>query len=133
MPVDSTLSAGAYTFFVRATDSVLNTDQTPASRAFTVDSTPPDTTITGGPNPVGNNASPSLSFNSTEANSTFECKLDTSLAPGTYASCTSPKPYTSLADGSYTFSVRATDTALNTDPTPATRAFTIDTNAPELP
>jgi hypothetical protein len=37
----------------------------------------------------------------------------------------SPVSYPSLADGAYTFSVRATDTAGNIDPTPATRAFTI--------
>jgi hypothetical protein len=44
---------------------------------------------------------------------------------GSYQSCTSPATYNSLADGSYTFSVRAIDGANNVDPTPATRAFTV--------
>ena len=40
-----------------------------------------------------------------------------------------PKSYTDLADGDYTFQVRAIDAASNTDPTPATRSFTVDTAA----
>ena len=44
---------------------------------------------------------------------------------GTYQSCSSPAAYNSLADGSYTFSVRAIDAASNIDATPATRSFTI--------
>ena len=38
-----------------------------------------------------------------------------------------------LADGAHTFEVRATDSAQNTDPTPASRAFTVDTSAPAAP
>lgn len=96
------------------------------------DTTPPDTVIDTGPSGATNNASPSFTFHSTEVGSTFECKLDgPGATTGTYASCTSPKNYSSLADGSYTFSVRATDAASNTDLTPATRSFTVDTTAPQ--
>jgi hypothetical protein len=46
---------------------------------------------------------------------------------GSYAACSSPKTLAHLADGSHTFSVRATDPGQNTDPTPATRTFTVRT------
>ena len=79
-----------------------------------------------------NSTSPSFAFTSTETGSTFECKLDgPGATTGTYASCTSPRAYGPLADGAYTFSVRATDAAGNVDATPATRSFTVDTAAPD--
>ena len=41
-----------------------------------------------------------------------------------------PKSYTSLTAGSHTFYVKATDSAGNTDLTPASYTWTIDTTAP---
>jgi hypothetical protein len=104
-----------------------NIDPSPASYTWVIDVTPPDTTITGKPAAVTNITSGSFSFASTEANSTFACKLDA----GSFGSCTSPKTYGSLSAGSHTFQVRATDPAGNTDPTPATYTWTIDTTAPD--
>jgi hypothetical protein len=86
------------------------------------DTTPPDTNITANPTNPTTSTNASFSFTSTETGSTFECKLDA----GAYGSCTSPKAYSSLATGSHTFSVRATDAASNTDPTPATYTWTIN-------
>ena len=63
----------------------------------------------------------SFAFTSSESGSTFECKLDTAA----WATCTSPKAYNGLTTGSHTFSVRATDAAGNTDSTPATQTWTI--------
>jgi hypothetical protein len=127
----ASLAEGSYTFNVRATVGG-STDSSPATRAFTVDTTAPDTSITAGPSGPTNNASPSFSFSSTEGGSTFECRLDgPGGATGTYAACASPNAYSGLAAGSYTFNVRARDTAGNQDASAATRAFTVDTTAPD--
>ena len=88
-----------------------------------MDTTPPETTIDSKPNALTNSTSASFEFSSNEANSTFECKLDS----GAYESCTSPKNLTGLSEGSHTFSVRATDAAGNTDATPASYTWTVDT------
>jgi hypothetical protein len=90
-----------------------------------IDRTPPDTTITGGPS--GNsNSSPTFTYTSSEAGSTFECNLD---ASPTWQQCNGgSKSYSHLAPGLHTFYVRATDGAGNTDPSPASRTFTVEVN-----
>lgn len=96
--------------------------------AFSVDATPPDTTLTGGP--VAPTAATSASFGlgSTEAGSSFECRLD----GGAWGACTPPKSYSGLASGSHTFDARAIDLAGNVDPSPATRTWTINTALPAV-
>ena len=121
---------GTHAYVARATDLAGNVSGNSNTRTVRVDTTAPETTITGGPNGPTNNTTPSFTFTS-ESNTTFECRLDTAVAQGTYAACTSPKAYSTLAAGSYTFIVRATDAAGNVDPTPASRAFTVDTTPPE--
>ena len=121
------LTDGAHTFEVRATDGVGNTDPTPASRTFTVDTTPPDTTITDGPTGTTADNTPTFTFTSTEGGSTFECRVD----GGTFTPCTSGLTLPALTDGAHTFEVRATDGVGNTDPTPASRTFTVDATAPD--
>jgi hypothetical protein len=44
--------------------------------------------------------------------------------------CSSPQSYASLSDGAHTFHVRAVDRAGNTDGSPATYSWSIDTSAP---
>ena len=132
----TSLSNGSHTFEVKAKDGAGNVDATPASRTFSVevpppppdDTTPPETTIDSGPSGTVNSSSASFAFSSDEAGSTFECKLDAS----TFASCTSPKAYGGLSNGSHTFEVRATDAAGNTDATPGSRTWTVDTNATKV-
>ena len=68
----------------------------------------------------------SFAFSSNEGGATFECRLD----GGAWGACSSPKSYSSLAEGNHTFHVRATDAAGNVDPTPATFTWTVDTIAP---
>ncbi|MGY4543303.1 myo-inositol-hexaphosphate 3-phosphohydrolase [Arthrobacter sp. UYNi723] len=90
------------------------------------DTTPPDTSITGGPSGTSGSTSAEFTFTATEPG-TFECALD----GGAFEGCTSPKTYSDLAVGSHVFAVRATDAAGNVDPTPAERTWVIDTSAPQ--
>jgi Ca2+-binding RTX toxin-like protein len=123
------LGDGAHTFDVRAKDPAGNIDASPASRSFTVDTTPPDTSITAGPAGGSTTTSntPTFSFTSPDATATFECRVDA----GAFASCTSPRTTAALSDGPHTFDVRAKDPVGNTDPSPASRSFTVDTTAPD--
>ena len=118
----SKLADGPHSFEVRATDLASNTDPTPARRDFTVDTTAPQTTITSGPSGLTNDASPAFGFSADEPGSSFECRLDSQ----SWALCSSPQSYSDLPDGPHRFEVQAS-LAANTDPTPATRAFTVDT------
>ena len=121
----SGLSAGGHTFAVRATDPAGNTDPTPATHSWTIDLTAPETTIQSGPSPSTSLTSATFTFSS-EAGAAFECRLD----GGAFGGCTSPKIYTGLHEGTHTFAVRATDSAGNTDPSPAIRPWTIDLIGP---
>ena len=114
------LEDGDHVFLVRATDSVGNTDQTPESRTFTIDTTAPQTTIDAGPSP--------FRFSSSESNSTFQCRLDDAA----FTTCTSPKDLGTLPEGSHTFYVQATDAAGNTDQTPASETFVVDRTGPAV-
>src|SRR5262249_50668989 len=92
---------------------------------------PPDTNIVG--RPVNPSASPLalFSFVGSEPVSLiarFECSLDS--AP--FSVCSSPVTYSALADGSHTFRVRAVDNSGNTDPTPASFTWTVDTTPPGI-
>jgi len=91
-----------------------------------VDTTPPDTTTSGGPSGPTKDSTPTYHFATNDAGATFECRIDS----GAYAPCTSPHTTAPLADGHHTFYVRAIDAAGNPDPTPATRNFRVDTHAP---
>ncbi|MGH9224150.1 MAG: Ig-like domain-containing protein, partial [Acidimicrobiales bacterium] len=129
----STLTDGAYTFEVRATDLVGSTDQTPAARSFTVDTTAPQTTIDAGPSGTTNVSTPTFGFSSSETGSSFECRVDNAV----FTTCTTPLTTAALGDGLHTFEVRATDAVGNTDQTPASRSFTVatvpvDTSAPSV-
>jgi hypothetical protein len=103
----SSLAEGAHTFQVRAVNAAGEVDPTPASASFTVEATPPQTTITSAPSgrvPIGEL---SISFTSTEAGSSFQCSLD----GGAYSPCSSPDVIKDPAAGPHTFKVQATNQA----------------------
>ena len=127
-PDQLNVTDGAHAFEVRAVDAAGNADPTPATHTWTVDSSTPDTTITSGP-ATGSTSPANVSFAfSSPVAATFECQLDA----GAFVACTSPQPYTALADGSHTFTVRAKNSAGTVDPTPASRTWTVDGTPPAV-
>jgi uncharacterized delta-60 repeat protein len=121
---------GPHTLTAAAVDQSGNVDGEPATRSFTVDTVAPSGSITGGTG-LTNDSTPSVSFTSSEAGSTFQCKLDPAGGPaGSFAPCASPLTVGPLPDGTSTFTVRNTDAATNVDPSDAVASITVDTAAP---
>jgi hypothetical protein len=105
------LADGQHTFKVRAKAGAAF-DHVPATRTWTVDTTPPVATLDpfSGPGQGALQAvdAETFAFNLNEAGSA-ECSLDG--AP--FSACSSPTAFSSLAPGAHTFSVRGTDLAGN--------------------
>ncbi len=121
--IGTPLAEGVHTFRVQATSSIGN--HAVQSLSFTVDVTPPTLSITFGPAGTTGDSTPLFQF-AAEADATVACSLDQGTpAFGPCASTTAFAAIAPLADGAYTFRVRATDRAGNE--TVATRAFTVDT------
>ncbi|MGE0726051.1 MAG: Ig-like domain-containing protein, partial [Alphaproteobacteria bacterium] len=123
------LGEGAHTLLVRAVDAAGNADATPAAATWTVDTLPPGTTILQGPAAATNQTSAVFDFGSGDAGVTYEASLD----GGGYSAVPDPATFGGLAEGAHTLLVRAVDAAGNSDPTPASRIWTIDTTAPPAP
>ncbi|MGH9879654.1 MAG: hypothetical protein ACRD5H_18650, partial [Nitrososphaerales archaeon] len=104
----SGLSNGGHIFRVKATDSVGNTDPTPAISSWEVTSGIPVTTITSHPPNPSNDETPSFSFESSGSGGSFECSMD---SISVFQSCTSPIEYPlpgepDLGERIHTFTVR---------------------------
>ena len=91
-----------------------------------VDATAPETTITAGPADPTSQTSATFAFSANEGGSTFECSRD----GAEFAVCASPRSYSGFAPGLHTFAVRATDTAGNTDASPASYSWLVETELP---
>ena len=120
------LTQGAHSINVRARDAAGNTDATPATFNWTIDSLAPDTTLATLTPVVAGVSSASFTFTS-EAGATFEVAVD-GLA---FAAATSPFQLAALTDGLHSVFVRARDAVGNVDPTPATFAWIVDTQVPD--
>jgi hypothetical protein len=117
---------GEWTFEVRATDKAGN-QSTPAKFGWEVDNslgdeTPPETRIISKPLDPSDSSTASFTYESNEAGSSFECKLD----GGVFTACpVTGITYTDLGSGPHSFQVRAIDPSNNVDPTPAGYSFEI--------
>lgn len=99
----------------------------------------PDTAIDAGPDGPTNDTTPSFEFHGdpVAATESFECRIYPQGSPGTWAACsgttqngTGSHTGDQLADGEYTFEVRAVKAGGAADLTPAQRDFTVDTQGP---
>jgi len=116
-------SEGMKTFVVTGSGAGLGTGFTRSVEIdVEADCTPPSTTIDSGPPSLTNDSTPTFSF-SGAADGGYECSID----GGAFSGCDSPLTVGPLADGDRAFSVVAVDAVGNVDPTPASRAFTVDT------
>lgn len=122
------LTDGDHTIHVRASDMALNTSEN-ITYTFTVDTVAPTVVIdsTSPIEAITNQTSRTFNFSSSEPDVTFECSLD----HGEFATCTSPKTYSSLGDGEHSLEIRARDLAGNVTGEPAANTWTVDTIAPE--
>jgi hypothetical protein len=100
-------------------------------QVYTIDLVPPDTSITAQPANPTNNTSANFSFTGSDTGAgvaKFQYQLD---AAG-YVTGTSPVNFSGLANGAHTFNVRAIDGAGNTDASPASVSWTVDTLPPTV-
>lgn len=90
-------------------------------RAGVYDTDPPQTSIRSAPKERTEKERAKFKFKSSEPDSTFECKLDNRP----FESCESPEKLRDLDEGKHKFKVAATDSAGNTDPSPAKHKWKI--------
>jgi PKD repeat protein len=90
------------------------------------DTAAPETSVVSGPSGTVRSAAAAFRFASSEAGSTFECRLD----GRSWDRCSAGPTFRNLRDGRHDLQVRAVDGAGNADPTPAARRWTVDTGGP---
>jgi hypothetical protein len=127
-PLVLSVDPGDHTFAVHAVDAAGNRDDSPATRAWTVDTSTPDTSIDDSPSGVVGPDPVDVTFSSDAAGAEFECALDGAA----FTPCTSPMTLAELATGDHVFQVRVTNAAGTTDPSPATRIWSVDGAGPSL-
>lgn len=118
---------GTWTFTVNAKDAV-GIPVGSATRTFLLDATAP--VLTSNPANPSSTSNESFAFHKAQATGwTFQCSLVPTTTPATpdvFSACTSPTTYPGVADGTYTFKVRALDAAAIAS---STLAYTFSVNA----
>jgi hypothetical protein len=123
------LAEGSHAFSVRAR-SESEALGVAARYSWRIDTTPPAVTIDSRPADPSPGAAATFKFHAGETVSGFECSLAEGGGPDAFAGCASGKTYSELADGEYTFKVRATDPAGNLG-APASFSWAVDNTAPD--
>jgi hypothetical protein len=99
--------------------------------SLNIDTEPPETILVSHPPDITTEDSATFHFIGTDDINVpdelvFECRLDQE----DFSLCIRPKTYSSLADGTHIFEVRAIDQSGKVDPTPASHTWIIDTIPP---
>jgi hypothetical protein len=124
-PKAYTVAKGSHSFRVRAVSG--STTSSTVEFSWLVDPTPATPSITSRPGDPAPQTSASFSFTDSTPGVSFQCALD----GGAYASCASPKSYSSLAQGPHTFRVKAVAGAYSSNP--ASYSWVVDTVPPPAP
>lgn len=120
-PAEVTASGeGSHTLQVRAIDAVGHVQASPAVHAWTLDQTPPETTLVSGPEEIVSVNTVFVSFEANEQGATFLCATG---ADPLGLPCTSPWVLHGLIQGEHLLTVTATDRAGNVEVEPLTIAF----------
>ena len=106
---------------MRARDAAGNTDASPATRSFTVDTAAPHTTITSQPGALSLSGSGSVGFTVSESAAASQCRLDN----GAWSACSSPYQVSALGAGRHQVDVRSDDAAGNVESPGASAAWTV--------
>jgi hypothetical protein len=114
------LGPGGHVFEVRG--HAAGGDPEPAFRTFSVDTEPPQLSVT---DPVLEDTLARVSFDSTDVGAAFACAVDST----DFKPCTSPFTTPDLANGGHSINVQARDAAGNA--TVVSRLFEIDLEPPE--
>ena len=95
------------------------------SYAWTIDTVAPALSLTAKPPDPSGVSTAHFEFSATDQTSvTYQCQLDA----GAFQSCTSPKDFSGLANGTHSFTAKATDAAGNTGS--ASYSWSVDTAVP---
>ena len=119
------LPDGEHLFQVRGVDAIGN-QGAPDEFAWTVDSTASAIDVLTGPDPLTNATAATFTFDADDPQAELTCKLD----DGDFEECASGQGYSGLDEGPHTFTVKATDTALNVATDSWT--WTVDTTDPDV-
>ncbi|MFT7580642.1 MAG: hypothetical protein ACI9MR_002315, partial [Myxococcota bacterium] len=117
------LGEGQHTLIVFCTNQAGTPDPTPAVHTWTIDTIPPDTSVTCA-DAVTKASTVSFEFESNDAEA-FQCRVD----DGMWASCSSPFE-ASVGEGDHLFQVAAIDANDNVDPSPAICPWRVDQTRP---
>ena len=114
---------GSHTFTVKGADAAGNNVST--SYAWTIDTVAPALSLTAKPPDPSGVSTAHFEFSATDQTGvTYQCQLDA----GAFQSCTSPKDFSGLANGTHSFTAKATDAAGNTGS--ASYSWSVDTAVP---
>ncbi|MGZ6545118.1 MAG: sulfatase-like hydrolase/transferase [Actinomycetota bacterium] len=106
------LPDGSYTFEVAGQDEFGAVDPTPATRSFTIRSSGPPVSIDAHPPAAQRGGDLAFAFSSSMAGASFECRLVPQEGPvPDWSPCSGTTSYHGLAEGRWSFDVRALDPA----------------------
>lgn len=128
LPWEPSLRDGGHQIQMRSLDGSGDPVSGGIDVSFTLDTTPPISSIANGPADGSAIGADQATFEFSGADvETFECAFD-SL---TFSACSGPQTFAGLDDGAHKFSVRGVDSVGNVQPVPDSRTFVVDTVEPD--